>query len=493
MRPFRVFKLLLLLVCVVTVSLYIVVSNEETNHRSRRPQGHPVYEGKHVEDPITHIQVQDTQRVNNDAEPIDVAQGKILARTTLPKVVRTNSSSDRTSGKTQNDTVLKFGNGDIISQKWTRAKVSLTNLDEIKEAMLDVNHRQYIHNRDKFPSRPEDSVVIVVQGHERHEYLQYLVNSMKTVPRINEALLVISLDWYSEEMNAIIDSIDFCQVIQIFYPYSIQVYKDEFPGFHPNDCPRDMPKPKAEGVKCNNWEHPDQYGHYREPRYTMTKHHWWWKLQHVFTGLQATANHDGLVLLLEEDHYVVPDFLSTLKDMYTFKKSTCPECDILTLGTYDKAIHYSDRSNKVDAVIWHSSKHNMGMALDRATFNKLQGCAREFCTFDDYNWDWTLQHISKNCMSSSLMALVVKSPRVFHIGECGIHHNGKQCNVEEKVKHIQSLLQQNHKYLFPQEWRLGQKTRTLTAKPSKPNGGWGDIRDHALCMTYGKKVNPEVN
>ena len=30
--------------------------------------------------------------------------------------------------------------------------------------------------------------------------------------------------------------------------------------------------------KCNNAEHPDQYGHYREAKFTMTKHHWWWKV-----------------------------------------------------------------------------------------------------------------------------------------------------------------------------------------------------------------------
>ncbi|XP_070541008.1 alpha-1,6-mannosyl-glycoprotein 2-beta-N-acetylglucosaminyltransferase-like [Ptychodera flava] len=485
MRPFRVFKLLLFLLCVITVSLYILVSNEEANHRSRRPQGHPVYDGKHVvELPAFQNPIPEQQK----PEPIDLAQGKRFPRTEMPNLAKSNASSIKQGKPQSNDTVLIAGNGNVKSEKWTRPKVDLNNIAEIKAAMLDVNHKQYIHNLDKFPSRPSNSIVVVVQAHQRHEYLQFLINSMRAVPNIEEILLVISLDWYSEEMNAIVDSIDFCQVIQIFYPFSIQVYKDEFPGFHPNDCPRDMPKAKAADVKCNNWEHPDQYGHYREPRYTMTKHHWWWKLQHVFTGLDTTADHNGLVLLLEEDHYVIPDFLSMLSSMYNFKKNTCPECDILTLGLYDKGVHYSDRSNKVDALIWHSSKHNMGMAMDRNSFNKLQGCAKEFCVFDDYNWDWTLQHISKHCMSSSLMALVSKSPRVFHIGECGIHHNGKQCNVAEKVKHIESVLEVNKQHLFPNELKLGQKTRTLSAKPSKPNGGWGDIRDHALCMSYGKKV-----
>ena len=29
---------------------------------------------------------------------------------------------------------------------------------------------------------------------------------------------------------------------------------------------------------CNNADTPDMFGHYREAKYTMTKHHWWWKV-----------------------------------------------------------------------------------------------------------------------------------------------------------------------------------------------------------------------
>ena len=36
--------------------------------------------------------------------------------------------------------------------------------------------------------------------------------------------------------------------------------------------------PRAQRINCNNAEYPDQYGHYREAKFTMTKHHWWWKV-----------------------------------------------------------------------------------------------------------------------------------------------------------------------------------------------------------------------
>jgi len=40
-----------------------------------------------------------------------------------------------------------------------------------------------------------------------------------------------------------------------------------------------------------------------------------------------------------------------------------------------------------------------------------------FCQFDDYNWDWSLQFVGVKCMPNKLKAMIVKSPRVYHIGE----------------------------------------------------------------------------
>ncbi|XP_054766310.2 alpha-1,6-mannosyl-glycoprotein 2-beta-N-acetylglucosaminyltransferase-like [Lytechinus pictus] len=281
--------------------------------------------------------------------------------------------------------------------------------------------------------------------------------------------------------------------MQIFYPYSLQVYQNEFPGPDANDCPRDITLEKAKKIKCNNWEHPDSYGHYREVRYVMTKHHWFWKLQHVFSGLEATKDHDGLVLLLEEDHYMAPDFYPMLQKMYLLKKESCPECDILTLGGYDKTFIYKDRNDKVDSLVWHSAKHNMGMSLDRKTWEKLQPCVQQFCTYDDYNWDWTMNYVSHKCLSSPFQVMVFKSPRVFHIGECGIHHTGKgKCSADELVKRIDSTLETNKDSLFPKSLILTPKTRPLKSRLPKPNGGWGDIRDHTLCMTYGKGSSKTV-
>lgn len=72
---------------------------------------------------------------------------------------------------------------------------------------------------------------------------------------------------------------------------------------------------------------------------------------------------------------------------------------------------------QVEITPWVSSKHNMGFSFNRSTWREIVQCAKYFCTYDDYNWDWSLQHASQNCLKHKLHAMVVKGPRVFHIGE----------------------------------------------------------------------------
>ena len=59
---------------------------------------------------------------------------------------------------------------------------------------------------------------------------------------------------------------------------------------------------------------------------------------------------------------------------------------------------------------------NLGLAFNRLTWKAIFGCRQEFCNYDDYNWDWSLQHILGSCTKSRAKFLVVKGPRVFHTG-----------------------------------------------------------------------------
>ena len=72
---------------------------------------------------------------------------------------------------------------------------------------------------------------------------------------------------------------------------------------------------------------------------------------------------------------------------------------------------------KVVVTPWASDKHNMGMVFDRRMWRKLHSCSTQFCSFDDYNWDWSLRHVSQECLDTKLKVIMVKAPRVFHVGE----------------------------------------------------------------------------
>ncbi|XP_046432723.1 alpha-1,6-mannosyl-glycoprotein 2-beta-N-acetylglucosaminyltransferase isoform X7 [Neodiprion virginianus] len=359
-------------------------------------------------------------------------------------------------------------------------------ISELRRQVEKANLEQRVFNEEAFGPLASDAPVIVIQVHARLTYLRHLIVSLAQAKGIEQTLLIFSHDVWDPDINFLVQSVDFCRVMQIFYPYSIQTHPHTFPGEDPNDCPRNIKRESALVKKCINAEHPDLYGHYREAKFTQTKHHWWWKANRVFDQLTVTKNHVGMVLFLEEDHYVAEDFLHVLRLMERTCKHSCERCNILSLGTYLKTYnYYADNKKflgvngvlqkemlrglkrhngiiqggfstyqgaqlvqaaapawafqllpnlynhyqKAEVTPWISSKHNMGMAFNRITWNKLRDCASKFCSYDDYNWDWSLQHIAQGCIPSSqgsgglshiqsgLIAMVMKAPRIFHIGE----------------------------------------------------------------------------
>ncbi|XP_065372320.1 alpha-1,6-mannosyl-glycoprotein 2-beta-N-acetylglucosaminyltransferase isoform X1 [Calliphora vicina] len=358
------------------------------------------------------------------------------------------------------------------------------NITEIKRQIAKYNEMQLVLNEYTFGPLQNDSVIIVVQVHTRITYLRHLIVSLAQARDISKVLLIFSHDFYDEDINDLVQSIDFCKVMQIFYPHSIQTHPQEFPGVDPDDCPRDIKKDQAIIRKCNNALYPDLYGHYREAKFTQTKHHWWWKANRVFDQLEVTRYHTGLVLFLEEDHYVAEDFLYLLEMMQRRTKDLCPQCNILSLGTYLKTFNYYTYNSKVEVMPWISSKHNMGFAFNRSTWNSIRKCRQHFCSYDDYNWDWSLQHVSQQCLQHKLHAMIVKGPRVFHIGECGVHHKKKNCESNQVISKVQQVLRIARKsgQIFPKSLTLTVASLIKKTKLRKGNGGWGDRRDHELCM-----------
>ena len=108
---------------------------------------------------------------------------------------------------------------------------------------------------------------------------------------------------------------------------------------------------------------------------------------------------------------------------------------------------------KVGRQTWYG-KHNTGMVLNKELWNSFRSCSQVglsifvllyfhfiilqmFCEFDDYNWDWSMIQISYKCFPKKMTAIYTKSPRVLHIGDCGVHtHKCTSQNTANKIKQV---------------------------------------------------------
>lgn len=351
---------------------------------------------------------------------------------------------------------------------------------EIVESVSFLNENFDILNTAKFGPLSNVKTILVIQVHDRPVYLQYLIESMRNTRGIEDTLLVFSHDINVGINNELIRNITFARVYQIFYPYNLQLFPSIFPGQSPSDCPEKMKRDKAQEMNCTNWSYPDKYGNYRVAQLTQIKHHWWWKMNFVFDGIvEKFGMNDPWILLLEEDHMLAPDALHVLDIIVTNRPNYCATCEIISLGFYLKSTNkYGQDIAHLGVHPWYSSKHNMGMALQKSTWQKIKGCSEMFCKWDDYNWDWSLMQVSAKCLPQRFRVIFTKSPRVIHIGDCGVHTH--RCEAHKALQSTQELFRQHKDLLFPSSLAVTDTSRR-SLKPSKENGGWGDVRDRQLC------------
>lgn len=349
------------------------------------------------------------------------------------------------------------------------------------------NKYQKIFNFEQFGPVNNETILITIQVHDRLSYLLHLIESLKAAASISKILLIISHDVYNETINEVLHSeIDFCMFTQIFYPFSIQTHPLIFPGDDPKDCPRDVTKKEAFDLNCNNKNHPDMYGHYREAKFTQMKHHWWWKLNEIFDRMSFTKTFDGFLLLLEEDYYMAPDFLQVMSSMKraVINDTNYKSCNIISLGTYTETINRQS-FDALDVYPWITGQHNMGFAFNKSTWNDIKRCAKYFCDYDEYNYDYSLQNANYECLEKKLFAVMIRGPRVFHTGGCsGVHHQDKHCEAEDIISRIKAKLKiaEKENQLFPNSLKHGINFSSRLPDQLTPNGGWGDPRDQNLCL-----------
>ena len=107
-------------------------------------------------------------------------------------------------------------NINISPQAETIKRLNRTMSPEIaklREFVGSANAAEFIRNKEKFGSKfSQTSIVIVVQIHDRVDYFSRLLKSLSHAKGIEDALLIISSDFYTEEIYKHVDSIDFCRV-----------------------------------------------------------------------------------------------------------------------------------------------------------------------------------------------------------------------------------------------------------------------------------------
>ncbi|KAG8536951.1 hypothetical protein GDO81_025351 [Engystomops pustulosus] len=353
------------------------------------------------------------------------------------------------------------------------------------------NLRQLIRNAEQFPGRPELVVVVQVRGGPGSgSRLQLLAESLQSAGpgATGRLLLVLSMERPCPEAAAAMAAIDFCRVLPLYFPFSLSFYPDEFPGSDPADCPRDLPKESALLRGCTNGEYPDSHGHYREAAFTQDKHHWWWKLHFTWERVREVSGHSGHILFLEEGDYLLPDWLQILQLM----EKQCQEegCHLLSLGGTSTPEPSPDPQH-MELSGFVASRHGAAIAMPRETYYQLMGCLAEFCTYDDYNWDWSLQHVSATCLAHPLKVLSARLPRVLTLparaeegGMCG--RTGPCSNMDAAFQALRAKVWELSAKLFPKTITVTNRQQEVRNPPPMKNGGWGDIRDHTLCQSYAR-------
>jgi hypothetical protein len=137
----------------------------------------------------------------------------------------------------------------ILALNITKKNTSLSNFIDNENLNAIIRNKHFIKDKLIKESKQKNKyvsnlLVILIQVHSRLNYLKELVSSLNETKHINETLVIFSHDLIDEKINDFIKTIDFCAVLQIYYPYSLQIYPNEFPGKDPNDCPIKIGKKK---------------------------------------------------------------------------------------------------------------------------------------------------------------------------------------------------------------------------------------------------------
>lgn len=359
------------------------------------------------------------------------------------------------------------------------------------------NKEERILNVDTFGPITADTIIIVILLDKNSSGFKFVISSLSQVRGIEEALVIFSHSYFDEKTNSVIRSIDFCRVLQIYYPYSIQTHPEEFPGYDPSDCPYDSNFLSLKR-NCTGLLFRDVRGHFRNPPVAERKHHWWWTANNIFENFSSTARHTGLFIFSEDNYIFMKDFIYMASYMKNVANSL-PQCEFLSLGsdTTPVAPEKMKLTNlySVELSPWNPKEHSRLLAFDMSVWNSIVSHYDVFCTLDDASWLRSLYFISVHRRDGKrFKTLSAVTPRAFKIDSCASEFGffGSRCDLVKNVLTVTEIDKLNDENLFPSHLELyinvELEDEDVIFDYSEGKGGWADPRDWALCrnMTAGK-------
>lgn len=344
--------------------------------------------------------------------------------------------------------------------KFSSKKLSSGELNALTSTVEVLNYEREVLHVQRYGLVRADVTMLVVQVHRDAERLQYLIVSLSQVHYIQSVLLVFSHSYYDEKINKLVQSITFARVMQIFYPYSLQLYPNKFPGIDAEDC---LSAAGAADKYCSN----------RDARRVEHKHHWWWKACFIFNNLDWSDSYKGTVIFLEEDNYVLPDLLYMLR--YTSRTQTyIPGIYIMSFGRpFTKNLDY----DLLTVDTWHPP-FDKGIAFNKSVWQKIAAVSSYYCMYDDVSWSYSLLNLLSRFREGHADMVAPQAPRVL---STSMFPSGRLA-----VQKIYGWMKEARMFpanvkavaLYSSSGRVGNNAKL----PPQGNGGWSDMRDHLLCL-----------
>ncbi|XP_061385194.1 alpha-1,6-mannosyl-glycoprotein 2-beta-N-acetylglucosaminyltransferase-like [Danaus plexippus] len=364
-----------------------------------------------------------------------------------------------TSRLSNSPIIIPYNNEKIPTK--IQAKLAKKDIDYIlhlKKVINDANRKQSTEDDEM---DLDFSFIIVIQVYRGLNNLNHLVDGLKQAKGIGTALLLFSHSFYSKDINRVVRNISFARVLQIYYPYSVQLHPFVFPGYDQKTC--------DEVMSCRKSD--------RKALVIQHKHHWWWSASFVFDRVFATRNYNGTILFLEENQYVTSDFIYIFRILDGLLRSSNLHCDIISLGNgKSKSSSYRLINSSILLKPW-DTKETLGIAFNKDTWKTVKNLSEHFCRYNDNRWSKSLIHLSTKTSLGKFYALSIEGSRVFRLNKCKDH---KTCNETKNNEILLNFVRKIRNKLFPFKMHIVKSNSV--EEVGEGNGGWTDVRDHELCL-----------